>query len=274
MGIPFPDIDPYETLGVSKDCSPLEIKKTYKKLCLKYHPDKLRQNNNDNDKDKQQEMFTKIQFAFSILNDPVKRKRYDNTGSLADYDLEDEGFDWKDYFESINEKITVEMVEEDRLKYQGSEEEKYDILNNFIYYDGDFLKLFELIPHLEFTESEEQRVYKIIDKELNNLQVNDSVRKSWEKYTKSRKTKVKQMLKKLAKEAKQAEELQQLLQNKPQKGQDLTSLIKSRQANRLDDLINNLESKYKDKKGKKRSPKDIDEDEFERIQNEIMKKKK
>lgn len=274
MGIPFPDIDPYETLGVSKDCSPLEIKKTYKKLCLKYHPDKLRQNNIENDKDKQQEMFTKIQFAFSILNDPVKRKRYDNTGSLTDYDLEDEGFDWKDYFESINEKITVEMVEEDRLKYQGSEEEKYDILNNFIYYDGDFLKLFELIPHLEFTESEEQRVYKIIDKELNNLQVNDSVRKSWEKYTKSRKTKVKQMLKKLAKEAKQAEELQQLLQNKPQKGQDLTSLIKSRQANRLDDLINNLESKYKDKKGKKRSPKDIDEDEFERIQNEIMKKKK
>lgn len=139
-------------------------------------------------------------------------------------------------------------------------------MNNFIYYDGDFLKLFELIPHLEFTESEEQRVYKIIDKELNNLQVNDSVRKSWEKYTKSRKTKVKQMLKKLAKEAKQAEELQQLLQNKPKKGQDLTSLIKSRQANRLDDLINNLESKYKDKKGKKRSPKDIDEDEFERIQ--------
>lgn len=274
MGIPFPDIDPYETLGVSKDCSPLEIKKTYKKLCLKYHPDKLRQNNIENDKDKQQEMFTKIQFAFSILNDPVKRKRYDNTGSLTDYDLEDEGFDWKDYFESINEKITVEMVEEDRLKYQGSEEEKYDILNNFIYYDGDFLKLFELIPHLEFTESEEQRVYKIIDKELNNLQVNDSVRKSWEKYTKSRKTKVKQMLKKLAKEAKQAEELQQLLQNKPKKGQDLTSLIKSRQANRLDDLINNLESKYKDKKGKKRSPKDIDEDEFERIQNEIMKKKK
>lgn len=54
----------------------------------------------------------------------------------------------------------------------------------------------------------------------------------------------------------------------------MTSLIKSRQANRLDDLINNLESKYKDKKGKKRSPKDIDEDEFERIQNEIMKKKK
>ena len=90
------------------------------------------------------------------------------------------------------------MVEEDRLKYQGSEEEKYDILNNFIYYDGDFLKLFELIPHLEFTESEEQRVYKIIDKELNNLQVNDSVRKSWEKYTKSRKTKSKTNVKEVS----------------------------------------------------------------------------
>ena len=32
MGIPFPDIDPYETLGVSKDCSPLEIKKHIKTL--------------------------------------------------------------------------------------------------------------------------------------------------------------------------------------------------------------------------------------------------
>ena len=172
----------------------------------------------------------------------MKRKRYDNTGSLADYDLEDEGFDWKDYFESINEKITVEMVE-DRLKYQGSEEEKYDILNNFIYYDGDFLKLFELIPHLEFTESEEQRVYKIIDKELNNLQVNDSVRKSWEKYTKSRKTKSKTNVKEVSQRGRNKQRSYSSYFKTNLKGQDLTSLIKSRQANRLDDLINNLESK-------------------------------
>ncbi|EMG47036.1 hypothetical protein SBY92_002189 [Candida maltosa Xu316] len=273
MGIPFPDIDPYETLGVSKDSSPIEIKKTYKKLCLKYHPDKLQQQQSNPHDD--QDIFAKIQFSFSILNDPVRRTRYDNTGSLAEFDLdEDGGFDWKDYFESINDKITIEMIEEDKVKYQNSEEEKTDLLNNFIYYEGDFLKLFELIPHLEFTESEEQRVYKIIDTELCKLNISNSIRKSWEKYTKSRKTKVKQMLKKLAKEAKQAEELSKLIKNKNNKDNDLTSLIKNRQANRLDDLISNLESKYGEKRGKKRSMKDLDDDEFQKIQNDIFKKKK
>ncbi|RCK55866.1 DnaJ subfamily C member 9 [Candida viswanathii] len=270
MGIPFPDIDPYEVLGVDKSASPVEIKKTYKKLCLKYHPDKLQQSKSDEGNN--QEIFTKIQFSFSILNDPIKRTRYDNTGSLAEFDGDDEGFDWKEYFESINEKITLEMIEEDRVKYQDSEEEKLDILNNFIYYEGDFLKLFELIPHLEFTELEEQRVYNIIDTELAKITVSDAIRKSWEKYTRSRKTKVKQMLKKLAKEAKQAEELSKMIKMK--KDKDLTSLIKSRQANRLDDLISNLENKYGEKKGKKRSSKDIDDDEFERLQSEILKKKK
>ncbi|KAK6867996.1 putative J domain-containing protein [Candida tropicalis] len=274
MGIPFPDIDPYEILGVDKNASPVDIKKTYKKLCLKYHPDKIQQSKTNQDDTTSEDLFTKIQFSFSILNDPIRRTRYDNTGSLAEYDGEDgdEGFDWKDYFESINEKITIEMIEEDKLKYQNSEEEKLDILNNFIYYEGDFLKLFELIPHLEFTELEEQRVYNIINDELDKLVVSDGIRKSWEKYTKSRKTKVKQMLKKLAKEAKQAEELSRMI--KMNKDKDLGSLIKSRQANRLDDLISNLENKYGDKKGKKRSHKDIDDEEFEKFQNEILKKKK
>lgn len=273
MGIPFPDIDPYEVLGIDKNASPIEIKKTYKKLCLKYHPDKIQQSKTNGDDDATvQELFPKIQFSFSILNDPIKRTRYDNSGSLAEYDGDDEGFDWKDYFESINEKITIEMIEEDRLKYQNSEEEKLDILNNFIYYDGDFLKLFELIPHLEFTELEEQRVYNIIDGELGKYVISDGIKKSWEKYTRSRKTKVKQMLKKLAKEAKEAEELSKMI--KMNKEKDLSSLIKSRQANRLDDLISNLENKYGEKKGKKRAHKDINDEEFERFQNEILKKKK
>ncbi|EGW35748.1 uncharacterized protein SPAPADRAFT_131825 [Spathaspora passalidarum NRRL Y-27907] len=274
MGIPFPDINPYETLGVETNATPIDIKKKYKKLCLKYHPDKIQQQQPSNTT-VDQDQFAKIQFSFSILNDPNKRKRYDNTGSLAEFDVDDEGFDWKDYFESINEEITVEMIEEDKLKYQNSQEERHDIISNFIYYDGDFLKLFELIPHLEFTESEEQRVYKIIEEELPKSDVESHVIKSWEKYTKSRKTKVKQMLKRLAKEAKQAKELEAMLNNKKKtNGGDLKSIIKSRQANRLDNLISSLESKYGDKRGKKRSVKDIDDDEFERIQNDLLKRRK
>ncbi|KAI5958622.1 hypothetical protein KGF57_002467 [Candida theae] len=278
MGIPFPDIDPYDVLGVEKDASPILIKKTYKKLCLKHHPDKIKQLNQD-DQSKaasEEELFTKIQFSYSILSDPVKRNRYDTLGSLSDLgdDYEDDGFDWKEYFSSMNERITVEMIEEDRIKYQNSEEEREDIVSSFIYYEGDFLKLFEVIPHLNFTESEEERVYKIIEQELPHMKVDKSVTKSWEKYTKSRKTKVKNMLKKLAKEAREAEELEKQLKTKNEKSQDLASLIKSRQNNRLDGLISNLEAKYGKKKGKKRSSKDIDDDEFERIQAEMLKKSK
>ncbi|KAI5952173.1 hypothetical protein CANMA_005091 [Candida margitis] len=278
MGIPFPDIDPYEVLGVDKDASPILIKKTYKKLCLKHHPDKIKQLNQDGGSEavSEEELFTKIQFSYSILSDPVKRNRYDTLGSLSEFseDYDDEGFDWKEYFQSMNERITIDMIEEDRVKYQNSEEEKEDIISNFIYYEGDFLKLFEVIPHLNFTESEEERVYKIIEQELPHLKVEKSVTKSWEKYTKSRKTKVKNMLKKLAKEAKEAEELEKQLKKKNEKSQDLASLIKSRQNNRLDGLISNLEAKYGKKRGKKRSSKDIDDDEFERIQAEMLKKSK
>lgn len=278
MGIPFPDIDPYEVLGVDKDASPILIKKTYKRLCLKHHPDKIKQlNQNDrSEAASEEELFTKIQFSYSILSDPVKRNRYDTLGSLSEFsdDYDEDGFDWKEYFQSMNERITVEMIEEDRIKYQNSEEEKEDIISSFIYYEGDFLKLFEVIPHLNFTESEEERVYKIIEQELPRLKVDKSVTKSWEKYTKSRKTKVKNMLKKLAKEAKEAEELEKQLKKKNEKPQDLASLIKSRQNNRLDGLISNLEAKYGKKRGKKRSSKEIDDDEFERIQTEMLRKSK
>ncbi|CCG21841.1 hypothetical protein CORT_0B01220 [Candida orthopsilosis Co 90-125] len=278
MGIPFPDIDPYEVLGVDKDASPILIKKTYKRLCLKHHPDKIKQlNQNDrSEAASEEELFTKIQFSYSILSDPVKRNRYDTLGSLSEFsdDYDEDGFDWKEYFQSMNERITVEMIEEDRIKYQNSEEEKEDIISSFVYYEGDFLKLFEVIPHLNFTESEEERVYKIIEQELPRLKVDKSVTKSWEKYTKSRKTKVKNMLKKLAKEAKEAEELEKQLKKKNEKPQDLASLIKSRQNNRLDGLISNLEAKYGKKRGKKRSSKEIDDDEFERIQTEMLKKRK
>ncbi|KAI5965890.1 uncharacterized protein KGF55_001254 [Candida pseudojiufengensis] len=275
MGVPFPDINPYEILEVSQDASPIEIKKSYKKLCLKYHPDKLQQ---QKDLVIEEEYFTKIQFSFSILNDPIKRTRYDTLGSLSDFndDYDDDGgFDWKEYFASMNDKITIEMIEEDKLKYQNSEEEKSDIITNFVYYEGDFLRLFEVIPHLEFTEPEEQRVFKIIEIEIQTLKLDKQILKSWEKYTKSRKTKVKSMLNKIAKEAKEAKELENLIQQKNKgKKQDLKSMIKSRQNNRFDDLISKMESKYKNKKGKKRVVGDIDDDEFDRIQQEMLKKKR
>lgn len=276
MTAAFHDIDPYEVLAVANDASPIEIKKAYKRLCLKHHPDKLQQQNqHQSDAD----LFPRIQLAYSVLSDPARRLRYDRTGTLAET-IEGDDFDWKEYFDAMNNKITIEMIEEDRAKYQGSDEEKEDILKNFVYYDGDFLRLFELIPHLEFTEEAEDRVFKIIQNEqaANPDFMDKHATQSWEKYCKSRKTKVKLMLKKLAKEAKEAEELEKKIKDKGKrnlgKESDLAALIQSRQSNRMDGLIASLESKYVDKKGKKRATKEISDDDFEKIQAGLNKRKR
>lgn len=63
----------YETLEVSKTASDDEIKKSYKKLALRYHPDKCKEPNAE-------EKFKEISFAYQILSDADKRKKYDVSG--------------------------------------------------------------------------------------------------------------------------------------------------------------------------------------------------
>ncbi len=65
--------DYYEILGINKTASKSEIKKAYRKLAKKYHPDK-------NDSDDAEEKFKEVQEAYEILSDENKRKAYDQFG--------------------------------------------------------------------------------------------------------------------------------------------------------------------------------------------------
>lgn len=66
--------DYYEILGVSRDASEVEIKKAYRKLALKYHPDK-----NPGDKESE-DKFKEAAEAYEVLNTPEKKGRYDQFG--------------------------------------------------------------------------------------------------------------------------------------------------------------------------------------------------
>jgi curved DNA-binding protein len=90
--------DYYKILGVGRDATADDIKKAYRKLAMKYHPDKAK-----GDKKQAEEKFKQISEAYAVLSVPEKKKEYDEFGSQVFKDKftqEDiiRGFDFSDIF--------------------------------------------------------------------------------------------------------------------------------------------------------------------------------
>src|SRR4030067_1916696 len=75
--------DYYETLSVSRDASPEEIKKAYRRLAKKYHPDVSKDGTSA-------EKFKQIAEAYEVLSDPEKRTKYNRFGHVGP----EQGFDF------------------------------------------------------------------------------------------------------------------------------------------------------------------------------------
>jgi curved DNA-binding protein len=89
--------DYYKVLGVARSAGADDIRKAYRKLAMKYHPDR-------NPGDKQsEERFKEINEAYQVLNDPQKRAHYDRLGSAyTNWERRGEpgDFDWNQWFRS------------------------------------------------------------------------------------------------------------------------------------------------------------------------------
>ena len=72
--------DYYKLLGVSKNANEEEIRKAYKKMALKWHPDK-----NQDNKEIAEEKFKEISRAYEVLSNPNKRNTYNITGNTEEF---------------------------------------------------------------------------------------------------------------------------------------------------------------------------------------------
>ena len=85
----------YKLLGVKEDASQDEIKSKYKKLALKFHPDK-QANKSEKEKKEAEAKFKEINEAYQVLSDETKRRQYDS-GSSFNFDSGTGGFDFSNF---------------------------------------------------------------------------------------------------------------------------------------------------------------------------------
>ena len=119
--------DYYSVLGVTKTATPDEIKKAYRKLAMKFHPDKTTGNKTANEK------FNEINEANQVLGDPEKRKKYDQFG--ADYQRYEQagaqpgGFDWSKYASpDSNQKQGMSAEEFESMFAEGGDIDLFELL--------------------------------------------------------------------------------------------------------------------------------------------------
>ncbi|KAF8866938.1 DnaJ-domain-containing protein [Acephala macrosclerotiorum] len=262
-----PEIEPYAVLGLEKTATADDIKSAYRKAALKHHPDKAAEDK----KDEAHTKFQEVAFAYAILSDPIRRKRYDITGSTSE-SIDFEDFSWSEFYsEQFKDIITPDAIEAFSKQYKNSDEEKDDVLAAYEKYKGKWHGIYETVMLSNCLEDED-RFRGYIDEAIEKGDV-----QSFRAYANETEKAKEARMKAARSEGKEAEEYAKELgvhdklfgKKGGTKGEDaLMSLIQKKQAKQGASFFDHLEAKYggeekkaKGKKGKKRATEDEDDGE-------------
>uniref|UniRef100_A0A7S2Y545 J domain-containing protein n=1 Tax=Fibrocapsa japonica TaxID=94617 RepID=A0A7S2Y545_9STRA len=259
----------YDILGVPPTASASQIKKAYFKAALKCHPDKCPGD------EAAKNRFQALSSVHAVLSNPDLRSIYDETGEIGD-DSENMGGmngddGWSDYWRMLFPRVTTAGISSFQQKYQGSDEERADVIAAYNDFNGDIMAVIDNV--MLASSDDEDRFQAIIDYAIDS----GEIAKKRKKTPKSQKARA-QRKKKAEQEAKEAEEMLAEIMRK--RHQENLSIVSHRRQ-QFTSMIDSLEEKYssKEKKTKKKSGKnrqkhqefeEPNEDEFKSIQERLM----
>ena len=224
-------LDLYQYFGLDPTCTTQEIKQKFKKLALKYHPDKQSQDTNKSDSE-----FHKLYTYYQVLIDPKKRSTYDKTGEICET-----GFSDIEYT-----KVTTQDIDEFVKLYKYSDEEKLDLYDAYTKSKGSFEQILERVP-LSTTDDLE-RFKLVLDQGIKTGELQQF------KLFKLDEKIIKKLVKKEQKEKQQLEKLQEAMQKQHQV---------SKKSSVFQDTVEKLAAEQ-DMQG------DIDDAEFEKLQQKLF----
>lgn len=246
--------DLYELLQVpnGREATAEEIRRAYYKASLKTHPDRCPQD----EKEKATQAFQAIGRAYVVLSNPELKNLYDTAGHVADddelrwatRDAGKEDADWSAVFASLFERVSFDTLDKVKQAYQGSEEERQDLLRYYEIHKGDMNSI--MCSIIFSTAEDEPRFCQIIQQAIDGAQVND-----YEAFQNEPQQNVVKRKRRYKKEAKEASNYREALQQ-ARKGDtsSLFSAIATRQKDRQEDLLQRITEKYIQKPSKKGDP--------------------
>jgi DnaJ family protein C protein 9 len=218
------------------------------------------------DKEDAKKKFQEVAFAYAVLSDDRRRKRYDLTGSTAETLEDDEDFNWLNFYrEQFENVVSEEAISRIANEYKGSEEEREDLRKAYNKGKGKLEVVYELVMLSDILEDDD-RFRSILDEEIANGNIESFP--AYERETDATRQKAKDSTRKARadfdkRQAKKAaaEEKANGKSNgkaKPKSKTDdmagLAALIQQRQKARAGGFFDTLEAKYAPKsRGSKRS---------------------
>jgi len=219
----------------------------------------------EGDKKTAHKIFQEVAFAYAVLSDDRRRKRYDLTGSTAEsLEDEDDDFNWLEFYrEQFENAVNEEAINRISNEYKNSEEERRDLIKAYIKVKGHLDKIYQLVMLSDILEDDD-RFRQILEEEIEKGTIDsytlfaretDATRqKAKDREIKRREDYDKHHAKKEA-----AGETPGKAKAKSRKGggddmASLAALIQQRQKARAGNFFDQLESKYAPKsRGSKRS---------------------